>query len=139
MVVGGKTARGIVWYRTDDDRLDVETRIGRFRSTQLQSSLMPQLPIRVLFATLLGVGIAGPVRGDDEFKPRTLIPRPFPAITKFPVVSVGKAAGKINDAELVLGVVVNNKARAYPINMLTGPRREILNDVLGGRAIAATW
>jgi hypothetical protein len=41
--------------------------------------------------------------------------------------------------ELVLGVVVEGKARAYPINMLTGPRREIINDELGGKAIAATW
>ena len=41
--------------------------------------------------------------------------------------------------ELVLGVVVNGKARAYPINMLTGPAREIINDQLGGAAIAATW
>jgi hypothetical protein len=35
--------------------------------------------------------------------------------------------------------VVEGKARAYPINMLTGPRREIINDELGGKAIAATW
>ena len=40
---------------------------------------------------------------------------------------------------LVLGVTVGEESRAYPINMLTGPSREILNDALGGRAIAATW
>jgi hypothetical protein len=39
----------------------------------------------------------------------------------------------------VLGVVVGKEARAYPINMLTNPTREIINDKLGGRAIAATW
>ena len=76
---------------------------------------------------------------DEPFNPRTVIRRAFPAITKFPVISAEKAATKINDAELVLGVVDGKKARAYPINMLTGPRREILNDVLGGKAIAATW
>ncbi len=79
------------------------------------------------------------VSAADDFNPRTVIPRPFRAITKFPVVSAKNAAGKINDAELVLGVVVGKDARAYPINMLTGPRREILNDTLGGKAIAATW
>ena len=26
-----------------------------------------------------------------------------------------------------------------PINMLTNPTREIINDTLGGRSIAATW
>lgn len=75
----------------------------------------------------------------ERFNPRTVIPRAFPELTKFPVVSAEKARGKINDAELVLGVVVGKEARAYPINMLTGPRREILNDKLGGKAIAATW
>jgi hypothetical protein len=36
-------------------------------------------------------------------------------------------------------VMINGESRAYPINMLTGPSREILNDRLGGTAIAATW
>jgi hypothetical protein len=42
-------------------------------------------------------------------------------------------------SELVLGLTLGGAARAYPINMLTGPQREIVNDELGGRAIAATW
>ena len=48
--------------------------------------------------------------------------------------SIGRASN-----ELVLGVVIGHQARAYPINMLTGPSREIFNDELGGQAIAATW
>lgn len=76
---------------------------------------------------------------DREFRPKTVIKRPFPAITRFPVATVQKAGNKIQDAELVLGVTVDGKSRAYPINMLTGPRREILNDTLGDKAIAATW
>jgi hypothetical protein len=48
-------------------------------------------------------------------------------------------AEQINPTELVLGVTVNGQSRAYPINMLTGPQREIINDQLGGHAIAATW
>jgi hypothetical protein len=39
----------------------------------------------------------------------------------------------------VLGVSIGDQSRAYPINMLTGPRREIINDELAGHAIAATW
>jgi len=46
---------------------------------------------------------------------------------------------QVTGKELVIGVVVDGKARAYPINMLTGPSREIINDVLGSRSIAATW
>ena len=76
---------------------------------------------------------------ERDFRPRTVINRPFPAITKFPILPADKVGDKINDAELVLGVTVGKESRAYPINMLTGPRREILNDTLGGKAIAATW
>ena len=75
-----------------------------------------------------------------DFRPRVVIPRAFPAITNAPVIKVEKAAADVvREKELVLGVSVNGEARAYPINMLTGPRREIINDKLGGRAIAATW
>jgi hypothetical protein len=45
----------------------------------------------------------------------------------------------LEDDELVLGVEIGGDTCAYPINMLTGPDREIINDELGGRAIAATW
>jgi hypothetical protein len=40
---------------------------------------------------------------------------------------------------LVLGVTIGKASRAYPINMLTNPTREIINDKLGGKNIAATW
>jgi len=75
---------------------------------------------------------------ESDFKPVAVLP-PLPAITKFPIAKAEEANRKLDDAELVLGVEVNGAARAYPINMLTGPQREILNDRLGGRAIAATW
>ncbi len=74
-----------------------------------------------------------------EFNPRVVIRRSFPPIKSPPVVTAGEADKKLRPTELVLGVVVNGAARAYPINMLTGPRREIINDTLGGSHIAATW
>ncbi len=75
-----------------------------------------------------------------DFNPRVVIRRAFPAITNAPVVAASEATeAVVRDKELVLGVALNGKSRAYPINMLTGPRREIVNDDLGGRAIAATW
>ncbi len=74
----------------------------------------------------------------SDFTPFQVVP-PFPAITNAPVV-VGDAIGRaVTENELVLGVELNGEARAYPINMLTGPDREIINDRLGGVAIAATW
>ena len=72
------------------------------------------------------------------FNPRKLAD-PFRPIVDAPVITTKQVTDQVTDNELVLGVVVNGEARAYPINMLTGPRREIINDRLGGRAIAATW
>ncbi len=73
------------------------------------------------------------------FRPRAvggLVGR-FQPIVDIPVISARES--RLDDEELVLGVTVGEQSRAYPINMLTGPQREILNDRLGGRAIAATW
>ncbi len=82
--------------------------------------------------------IASGGRADvEDYAPKTVLQRPIRAITNPPTTSAGEA--DINDNELVIGVVVNNKARAYSINQLTGPQREIINDELGGVAIAATW
>ncbi len=75
---------------------------------------------------------------DADYNPVQVVP-PFRPITEFPVKAVRDVGDALNPSELVLGVVVGNEARAYPINMLTGPQREILNDTLGGRPIAATW
>ncbi len=62
-----------------------------------------------------------------------------PVITEFPIKTVRDAGNVLNPSELVIGVTMGRESRAYPLNMLTGPSREILNDMLGGRAIAATW
>ena len=75
---------------------------------------------------------------DNAFRPRKVVGK-FKPITEFPTVAVGDVGDRLNPSELVLGVTVGKKSRAYPINMLTGPIREILNDTLDGHAIAATW
>ena len=63
----------------------------------------------------------------------------MPALFDVPVMSAESASEVLNYNELVLGVAINDEARAYPINMLTGPLREIINDRLGETPIAATW
>lgn len=78
------------------------------------------------------------VKPVGEYRPQRLL-NALPPIKKPPFVSVDEANGKIAPNELVLGVQVNGEARAFPINMLTGPRREIFNDELGQMPIAATW
>ena len=71
--------------------------------------------------------------------------RPIPVVSAqkvvsgFEILSVAEARGKVADEELVLALVLDEQARAYPLNVMTGPQREIFNDELAGQAIVATW
>ena len=78
-------------------------------------------------------------RGNPIYKPFKVTKPYRPPIVDAPVIAASEVNDQVNNNELVLGVVVKGEARAYPINMLTGPSREIINDTLGGKAIAATW
>ncbi len=80
----------------------------------------------------------GPATGDvDNFQPKRVLQKPIRAIVDPTIVSASDA--QITDNELVIGVEVNGQSRAYSINQLTGPLREIINDELGDTPIAATW
>lgn len=74
----------------------------------------------------------------NGFAPMDVV-EPQKPITEFEVISEQKADDWLDDDELVIGVVVENVPRAYVINTMTGPQREIFNDTLAGRPIAATW
>ena len=73
----------------------------------------------------------------DNYAPRKVLPTAMKAIVDPKVIPGNEAV--LADNELVIGVNVDGETRAYPINQLTGPSREIINDTLGGTAIAATW
>ena len=47
------------------------------------------------------------------------------------------AAANLQDDELVIGLVVNGDARAYPLGILYN--REMVNDVVGGVPVLVTW
>ncbi|MBI2150016.1 MAG: DUF3179 domain-containing protein [Acidobacteria bacterium] len=84
---------------------------------------------------------AGPPQGPidiSEFKPVKLM-EPLKPIINAPMIPAKDVKDQVRPEELVLGVEIGGQARAYPLNMLTGPEREIINDMVGGRAIAATW
>jgi hypothetical protein len=61
----------------------------------------------------------------------------FPIKTGPRIVAAGEAG--VPDADLVIGVVLGGRARAYPVNLMYEPQNEALNDELAGVAIAATW
>lgn len=73
----------------------------------------------------------------QDYKPKQVLKTAIRPITDPLIVDASES--DVNDNELVIGVEVDGQARAYPINQLTGPMREIINDTLGGTAIAATW
>ena len=60
-------------------------------------------------------------------------------MTEFQVVSAEEAGKMLAASELVLGVEVAGQARAYPLDMITGPTREFVNDTLGGLPITPAW
>ncbi len=83
------------------------------------------------------------VEGGSEFSPSdgelvTVRPRDtIPAILE-PVFAPVKEASKwMEPDELVLGIEIDGDARAYPIKILSW--REVVNDVVAGMPIAATW
>ena len=53
--------------------------------------------------------------------------------------TVDRARARLKDNEIVLGVVVDGRARAYPVNLMWNPENEIVNDTLGETPIAASW
>ncbi len=75
----------------------------------------------------------------QPFLPRKVFTPPMPPILAPRVQTAAVAAKRLKDDELVLGIALDGASRAYPLNMLTGPNREIINDEVGGRPIAATW
>jgi hypothetical protein len=60
----------------------------------------------------------------------------IPAIDN-PEVVPASAVDDLVPEEQVIGVVIGEEARAYPIRILHG--HEIVNDDIGGRPIAVTW
>lgn len=80
----------------------------------------------------------GPATGDvDKYTPTVVMAKPLRPIVDAPIISADET--DLADNTLIIGVEVEGRARAYPINQLVGPYREIINDTLGGTPIAATW
>ena len=61
----------------------------------------------------------------------------IPAILDPAFVTASEAESWMDPDEQVLGLSINGEHRAYSIRMLS--RHEIVNDVVGGVAVAVTW
>ena len=80
-------------------------------------------------------------QGQDEalvFEIITLLPKnAIPAILDPKFASVEEVSLLLRDDAQVIGVSIGGDSRAYPISTLS--HHEIVNDVVGGKAIAVTW
>ena len=80
---------------------------------------------------------------DNLPSPETFVPEEaadrMPPIANIRTLPAKEVSGEVKGEEMVIGVVLDGQARAYSVNMMTGPRREVFNDELAGHAIAATW
>lgn len=95
-------------------------------------------------ALLLGAGCAGSNQESTEagtdFRPipAKLVQQP---ITEPPIERAADMASSdfVKENDLVIGVALNGDYRAYPLNQMTGPKQEVINDYLGDRPILVTW
>ena len=76
--------------------------------------------------------------GTRDVKIITILGRDgIPAILEPIFASRAASIGQMEPLERVMGVSINGESRAYPLNLLS--RHEIVNDTVGGKAIAVTW
>jgi hypothetical protein len=91
---------------------------GRFLSGSVFDSVEESFPIELI--------LSGGVPKDG-----------IPALTNPPFAVAAAGPAYLSDADLVLGVVINGEAKAYPHNI--GWRHEIVNDWVGGHPVAVTF
>ena len=76
--------------------------------------------------------------GTRDLKIITILGRDgIPAILDPIFANRAASLAQMDPAERVIGVSINGESRAYPLNLLS--RHEIVNDTVGGKAIAVTW
>ncbi len=75
-----------------------------------------------------------PIRADEV---QSILPEDAIRALDKPTYESVAAASDFRNDELVIGVVVNGDARAFPLSTLSA--HEIVNDTVGGKPIAVTW
>ena len=92
----------------------------------------------VLSFAFVAVLAAGPIASRADTPPgvEQIIPRGTLAAVFDPEFVSAKDANMPDDA-WILAVEIDGEARAYDLNLLNS--HEVVNDVVGGRPIAAVW
>ena len=108
------------------------------------------IPVGLLFAALACAALQGarpqdwepggldPDWGEDA-PGRKAVPQKMLPIRDVPYSAADRMKHPVSGSDLVIGVVRGGMARAYPVKMLGGPSREIINDRLGDEPYAVNW
>lgn len=102
------------------------------------SSKWTRIGLGILAVLLAGVFyMAWRMGFGDPSKMTFLNEEGFPLNVDPKHVAAGEAP--LEEGDIILGVHLAGEARAYPVNYMNGPQNEVVNDLLGGQAIASTW
>lgn len=93
----------------------------------------------VLFGAACDTGSSNTVRALVQIRPGGPFEELEMEVREVPVdpPTVDASAAELDDDELVLGVVLNGEAVAYPVRFLA--LSEVINDRVGDTPIAPTW
>ena len=80
-----------------------------------------------------------PAEWGDDAPGMQVVPGKFLPIKHARYAKPAEVADRVRDVDLVIGLVVGGQAVAYPINMLGGPQREIINEEYRGVAFCVNW
>ncbi|MFT5050526.1 MAG: hypothetical protein ACI8QZ_001928 [Chlamydiales bacterium] len=75
----------------------------------------------------------------DNAPGRQVVDQKNTPIVEAPMVDLDALKNAVADTDLVIGLAANGVARAYPLKVLGGPQREIINDRLGEEPFAVNW
>ncbi|GEM_PF-5389926 len=70
---------------------------------------------------------------------RQVVPVKFKPIRKVPYWTNAEASKHLSPDDLVIGIIRGEEAIAYPIKMLGGPQREIINQKIHGEPYVVNW
>ncbi len=70
---------------------------------------------------------------------KAVMPKKFLPIKTASYGSRKDVEDKVRDEDLIIGIEMGKQAYAYPINMLGGPHREIVNQEFAGVAFCVNW
>ena len=119
--------------------MTTEVSVKKSRRRIVGVAALVGLPFLAWASWFVYQGPAEPPVYEAPFQPRKLMNKQ-PIIVLSETRTAAEVADAFNPAELMLGIVIEGKARAYPINMLNeAVNSKIVNDTLGGKKIFASF